>query len=106
MTDARIVLTTMALHENAVRIARQLIDERLVACVNIAPAGESFYRWQGKVDQALEYVLLMKTTTTKIEQLRERLLKLHAYEVPELLVIEVEQGTEPYLQWIRESVGE
>jgi periplasmic divalent cation tolerance protein len=106
MTDACIVLTTVALHETAIAMARTLVEERLAACVNVAPAVESIYWWQGKIDHSLEYVLMMKTSRGKVASLRERLLKLHPYEVPEFVVLAVETGGEAYLQWIRESVGE
>ena len=106
MTDACIVLTTVARHETAIAMARTLVEERLAACVNVAPAVESIYWWQGKIDHSLEYVLMMKTSRGKVASLRERLLKLHPYEVPEFVVLAVETGGEAYLQWIRESVGE
>jgi periplasmic divalent cation tolerance protein len=106
MTDARIVLTTVALHESAMTIARTLVQERLAACVNVATAVESIYWWQGKLEQSLEYVLMMKTTASKVDALRERLMALHSYDVPEFVVLSVEGGSEPYLSWIRESVAE
>ena len=105
MTDARIILTTVAIHETAMTIARTLVQERLVACVNVATAVESIYWWQGKLEQSLEYVLMMKTTAARIDPLRERLLALHPYEVPEFVVLPVESGSEAYLSWIRENVA-
>jgi periplasmic divalent cation tolerance protein len=105
MTDARIVLSTVALHDTAMSIARTLVQERLAACVNVATAVESIYWWQGKLEQSLEYVLMMKTTAAKVDALRERLLALHPYEVPEFVVLPVESGSEAYLAWIRESIA-
>ena len=105
MTDARIVFTTVALHETALTIARTLVEERLAACVNVSPAVESVYWWEGKLDQSLEYVVMMKTTAGKIDALRERLSKLHPYELPEFIVLPVEAGSDAYLNWIRDSVG-
>jgi len=105
MTEAKIILTTVALHEMAISIARTLVSERLAACVNITGAVESIYHWEGKLEQALEYVLIMKTTADKVEALRERLMQLHRYEIPEFLVLPVETGSEAYLKWIRESVS-
>lgn len=105
MTDARIIFTTVALHETGINIARTLVEERLAACVNLAPAVESIYWWQGKLDHSLEYVLMIKTTAAKVDALRERLLALHPYEVPEFVVLPVESGSEAYLGWIRESIG-
>lgn len=105
MTDARIALTTVALHERGLHIARTLVAEHLVACVNITPAVESIYFWEGKVEQALEYVLIMKTMADKVDALRERLLKLHAYDVPEFVVLPVESGADAYLNWIKATVS-
>jgi len=106
MTDARIVLTTVALHETAIAMARTLVQERLAACVNISPGVESIYWWQGRIEQTLEYVLMIKTTAAKIEALRERMMKLHLYELPEFVILPIEGGSEAYLQWIGESVAE
>ena len=104
MTDARIILTTVALHETAIKIARTLVEEHLAACVNITPAAESVYWWQGKIEQSLEYILMIKTSVDKVEALRARLLATHPYETPEFIVRAVEGGSEAYLAWIRESV--
>jgi periplasmic divalent cation tolerance protein len=104
MTDARVVLTTVALHETAITMARTLVEERLAACVNVSPGVESIYWWQGKIEQSLEYVLMIKTTAGKIGALRERVMKLHPYEVPEFVVLPIESGSEAYLNWISESV--
>lgn len=105
MTDARIVLSTVDLHETAMAIARALVEARLAACVNVAPAVESTYWWKGKIEHSLEYVMLMKTTENKLDALRERLLELHPYDVPEVVVLGVEGGSEAYLGWIRENVA-
>ena len=106
MTDARIVLTTVALHETAIAMARTLVQERLAACVNVSPGVESIYWWQEKLEQTLEYVLMIKTTAGKIDALRERMMKLHPYELPEFVILPIEGGSEAYLQWIGESVAE
>ena len=105
MTDARIVLTTVATHEVAIKMARTLVEEKLAACVKVAPAVESFYWWQGKLDHSLEYVLMIKSEAQKIDALRERLLNLHPYELPEFIVLPVESGSAPYLTWIHESLA-
>jgi periplasmic divalent cation tolerance protein len=105
MTDARIVLTTVALHETAIAMARTLVEERLAACVNVSPGVESIYWWQEKLEQTLEYVLMIKTTAGKIEALQERVMKLHPYEVPEFVVLPIESGSEAYLKWIGESLA-
>lgn len=105
MTEARVVLTTVALHETAITLAHALVEEHLVACVNVLPGVESVYWWEGKMEQSLEYTLVMKTTGDKVDALRERLHQLHPYEVPEFVVLPVEGGSDAYLAWIRESVA-
>jgi len=81
-------------------LARTLVDERLAACVQIVPGTESVYRWQGKVEQAREYLLLIKTGKACWPFLRERLLQLHPYEVPELLALDILDGAPGYLEWV------
>jgi periplasmic divalent cation tolerance protein len=86
---------------DAAAVARTLLGEQLVACVNILPLMQSHYRWQGGIESASERQLLMKTTMACVERLRERLATLHPYEVPEFLVIEASGGSEAYLEWLR-----
>jgi periplasmic divalent cation tolerance protein len=104
MTDKRIVLSTAGSQEEARKIAHALVERRLAACVNILPGVESMYRWQGKVETAAEWLLVMKTTAEAFPALREALRELHSYEVPECLMLTVEDGDAAYLQWIGESV--
>lgn len=105
MTDERIVLTTVGSEEEAKKIAHALVDGRLAACVNIVPRIESVYRWQGKVEEAQESLLIIKTTSAMISSLRDSLQQVHSYELPEFLVLAVEAGSEAYLNWVAESVG-
>ena len=104
MTDKRLVLTTCGSLEEARTIAHALVDRQLAACVNIAPQVESVYRWQGEVETATEWMLVIKTTLEASDRVREALLKLHSYELPECLEIAIEEGSAPYLEWIGESV--
>jgi periplasmic divalent cation tolerance protein len=105
MTAARLAITTVAQRDTAMSIARTLVEERLVACVNISSAVESIYWWEGKLEQSAEYVLLMKTTTDRVDTLKSRLLTLHPYDVPEFVILPIESGSEAYLAWITDSVG-
>jgi periplasmic divalent cation tolerance protein len=105
MTDKRLVLTTCGTAEEARRIARELIERRLAACVNIVPQIESVYRWKGEIESATEWLLIVKTTADACERLRYALVKLHSYDVPECIEIAIEDGSAPYLGWIGESVG-
>ena len=96
-----LVLTTAPITLDAAALARALLSEQLVACVNILPPMQSHYRWQGAIESASEHQIVMKTTMARVEPLRERLTTLHPYEVPEFLVIEAIGGSEAYLGWIR-----
>ncbi|HEX7770084.1 MAG TPA: divalent-cation tolerance protein CutA [Dokdonella sp.] len=86
--------------ETAARIAQALVDERLAACVQVLPGVVSTYRWQGKVEVAHEVLLLAKTSRDRIPALEARLLALHPYELPELIVLDAAGGLDPYLRWI------
>jgi len=104
MTDKRVVLTTCGSLEEARKIARAFIERRLAACVNIVPQVESVYRWQGKVETATEWLLVIKTTADRFVPLRDVLQELHSYETPECIAIEITDGSAAYLEWIGESV--
>ena len=104
MTDKRLVLTTCGSQEEAQRIAHELVQRRLAACVNIVPQIESVYRWQGKVETAPEWLLLIKTTAAAFDRLRQALSELHSYDIPECIEIGIEDGSAKYLEWIAESV--
>jgi periplasmic divalent cation tolerance protein len=104
MTDKRLVLTTCGSLEEARSIAQTLVERQLAACVNIAPQIESVYRWQGEVETAPEWLLVIKTTAEAFDRLRETLIELHSYEIPECIAIAVEDGSAAYLEWIGQSV--
>ena len=103
-TDARLVLTTAASIEEARSLGRTLVEEGLAACATLVPAVESIYRWQGKVESASETLLLLKTTVPHLTARESRLLALHAYDTPEILVLPVDSGSEAYLGWMRASL--
>jgi periplasmic divalent cation tolerance protein len=100
MTDALVVLVTAPTPERAAEIARALVEERLAACGNVVPGIRSIYRWEGEVQDDQEALLVLKTTRDRFEALRERVVALHPYQVPEVLALEVEAGSAPYLAWI------
>ncbi len=104
MTDKQIVLTTAGSQDEAHKIARTLVDRRLAACVNIIPQIQSIYRWQNKVEDAQEWLLLIKTTNQAFERVRDTIRELHSYELPECISISIEDGSAVYLDWIKESV--
>lgn len=100
MTDKVIVLSTCPSLEEAKRIGRGLVEERLAACVNILGGVESVYRWQGSVQESSEVMLVVKSRRDLLERLRERLANMHSYEVPEAIAIPVVDGLPAYLEWI------
>ncbi|GIX47403.1 MAG: divalent-cation tolerance protein CutA [Candidatus Tectimicrobiota bacterium] len=99
-----LVLSTLNDRQRAETIALTLVEERLVACVNIVGPALSVYHWQGKIERDEEYVLLMKTATSLTERLMARLQQLHPYEVPEILVLPIAAGAAAYLDWIARTV--
>ncbi|HYR19915.1 MAG TPA: divalent-cation tolerance protein CutA [Myxococcales bacterium] len=100
MTDALLVFTTLPSADKAAELAKALVEERLAACANLLPAIRSIYRWQGKLQDENEVLLLLKTRAEHLERLKLRILELHPYEVPEVLAVPVEAGYQPYLDWL------
>jgi periplasmic divalent cation tolerance protein len=101
---ARIVLTTTANPEEAARLGRALVEERLAACATLIPAVQSIYRWQGEIESSAETLLLLKTGPEQLASLEARLRELHSYQTPEFLVLEVEAASQPYLDWLQSSL--
>ena len=104
-TDAVVVLTTIATSDEAVTLIRELLDRRLIACGTVLPQSRSLYRWEGKVADETEAVLLLKTRSGCVEGLRRAFAELHPYKVPELLAIPVTGGLERYLGWINSETS-
>jgi periplasmic divalent cation tolerance protein len=104
-TDLVIVLTTVADDGAGEELARTLVEERLAACVNLHGAMASVYRWRGQIERDAERQLVIKTTRARVPALEARVKALHAYELPEFLVIPVESGSDAYVAWIRAEAG-
>jgi periplasmic divalent cation tolerance protein len=104
-SDARVVLTTVANPEEAERLARTLVEERLAACATLVPNVRSIYRWQGKVEDSTETMLLIKTGVEQLASLEARILTLHSYETPEFLVLGVDAGSAGYINWLMASLS-
>lgn len=104
-TGARVVLVTAPDAAAAEELVGTLVEEGVVACGNILPGIRSIYRWEGRVENSTEALVLFKTTVDGAARLAERVPALHPYDVPEVLVLPVEAGHRPYLDWIAESVG-
>jgi periplasmic divalent cation tolerance protein len=105
VSEPIVVLTTVARAEDAEYIAREMVERRLAACVNVLPPITSVYRWQGEVTREAEHLLLMKTHRDRFEALRARLVEIHPYETPEVIALPVTAGHAPYLQWIDENLA-
>ena len=103
MTDKRIVLSTAGSEQEARKIAHILVKRRLAACVNIVPQIQSIYRWKGEIESAQEWLLLIKTRADKFPAVRDAIGELHSYEVPECIVVEIEDGSPRYLQWLEKA---
>ncbi|MEJ2528677.1 MAG: divalent-cation tolerance protein CutA [Gammaproteobacteria bacterium] len=95
-----IVLCSCPTQESAERIANHLVENRLAACVNVSSPVRSVYRWQGAIETADEYMLSIKTTTSRYDELELAILSVHPYELPEIVAIPVETGLQNYLGWI------
>ncbi|CAN5247674.1 divalent-cation tolerance protein CutA [soil metagenome] len=104
-TDAVVVLTTVASEEEAVNLVRGLLDQRLIACGTLMPGARSFYRWEGKVADEQEVVLLLKTRSASVSRLEKAFEELHPYKLPELLVLPVTAGLIRYLDWISQETS-
>jgi periplasmic divalent cation tolerance protein len=105
MTDYLQVTTTIDSQEQAQKLARQLVERRLAACVQVLGPATSTYFWQGRVEEAGEWVCVAKTTQLKYPALEDAILKLHPYEVPEVLTTPIVAGNKAYLDWIDQELG-
>jgi periplasmic divalent cation tolerance protein len=106
MTDALVVLVTVPDPGTGAELARALVEERLAACGNVLPGLRSIYRWEGQLHDEAEALLVLKTTRARFEALREAVLRMHPYQVPEVIALPVEAGSAPYLAWLAAQVGE
>ncbi|MCX7556396.1 divalent-cation tolerance protein CutA [Xanthomonadaceae bacterium JHOS43] len=95
-----LVLCACPTREHAQTIARSLVEHHLAACVNLLPAVQSIYRWQGGIETAEETLLLIKTRAERLEELKVHVLMLHPYELPEIIAVTIDSGLDRYLQWI------
>ena len=103
MGDKIIVLTTFPDLAGAESLAHELVSRKLAACVNILPSMTSIYRWQDKIETGREHQLVIKTQAHRLERIEQWIDKCHPYELPELLVLPVQDGAKDYLTWITEA---
>lgn len=100
-----VVLTTTPDIWEAESLAEKIVKEKLAACVQVMPQMTSFYFWEGEVQKEGEHLLLIKTLRESYDALEEFILSNHSYEVPEIVAIEAERISDPYLSWMREYIG-
>jgi periplasmic divalent cation tolerance protein len=98
-----IVMTTLPADADGPAFGRKLVEERLAACVNLLPAMESVFRWEGQLEQDTERQVVIKTSRERIAALWDRIRELHPYEVPEFIVLPILDGSDAYLRWLGES---
>ena len=100
MTEYIIILITASDEEEAARLSQIIVGERLAACVNIIRAVRSIYRWQGRIEDGQEVLLIIKTKRSLFERLQKRVKELHSYSVPEIIALPLVKGSEQYLNWL------
>ncbi len=102
--SAVIILCTINSQDSAKSIARSLVEEKLCACVNIIPNVCSVYRWEDKIEIDEEFLMLIKTGKHLIEKIKSRIIELHSYDVPEVVVLDISDGSKAYLDWIGNNI--
>lgn len=102
MTDIIVVFTTMNSEKEAKKLAYLLVEEKLAACVNLVPKIKSFYEWDGEVHNETEHLLIIKAPRSKVDRLRSFIDKVHPYEVPEFVALNVEESLPDYMQWVKD----
>jgi periplasmic divalent cation tolerance protein len=104
-TDVRVILVTCGSEEEAVKVGRALVERKLAACVNIVPGVRSIYRWEGKVHDDREHLLIVKTSLARWKEIAEAVRELHSYACPETIALPVSEGAGRYLAWVEEETS-
>ena len=104
MSPYVVVIVTAANREEAVKIVRSLLEERLIACANIVGPVSSIFWWEGKIDEASEFLVFMKSHENHFERLSERVTEIHSYDVPEIIALPIIKGSPSYLEWLSDSL--
>ena len=105
MSDSLVVFVTSGSEEEALKIAHALVEERLAACVNLVSPIRSIYRWEGKICDEKEWLLVMKTHMGRFDALEKRVKALHSYSVPEIIALPIVTGSPSYLNWLKEMTS-
>ena len=103
MSEFMVILVTCGSEEEALSIARTLVEERLAACVNLVSPVRSIYRWEGKIWDEKEWLLIIKTQKQRFEELERKVKSLHSYSVPEIIGLPIIEGSSSYLYWLKET---
>ena len=104
MTDKVVIMVTAAKRRECRKIARRLVEAKLAACVNITQAVESLYRWEGKIADEKEFVLLIKSTRDLFPEIKAEISRIHSYHTPEIICLPIIDGSRNYLQWLSDCV--
>jgi periplasmic divalent cation tolerance protein len=104
VTDKVVILVTTASLREAKQIAKHLVDAKLAACVNVSTPIRSIYRWEGKIADAKEYQLFIKSTRDLFPEIKAAISKIHSYHTPEIICLPIIDGSRNYLQWVGDSV--
>ncbi|MEP6536902.1 MAG: divalent-cation tolerance protein CutA [Bryobacteraceae bacterium] len=105
MTDKIVVFTACGSPEEARNLARHLVEVRVAACVNVVPGALSFFRWEGEISESPEWLLIIKTTRPRLDELKLELRRIHSYTVPEVVALPIVDGSDDYLNWIEREVS-
>jgi periplasmic divalent cation tolerance protein len=101
-TEFIVVFVTCGSEEEALKIARSLVEDHLAACVNLVSPVRSIYRWKGKIWDEKEWILIIKTQRKRFEELEKRVKSFHSYSVPEIISLPIVEGSSSYLKWVEE----
>jgi periplasmic divalent cation tolerance protein len=104
MTDKIVIFVAVGNSSDAALLAKSLVEKRLAACANLIPGISSWYWWEGRVNQDQEVLLMIKTSRDKFAALEKEVLRLHSYAVPEIIAVQIVEGSKNYLNWIEESL--
>ena len=101
--DAMLVLSTVSSLDDGKKLAHALVEERLAACVTLQPNVTSVYEWKGAIEEESECLVFIKTRRKRLRALKQRLVELHSYDVPELIALPITDGSRAYLNWVKEQ---
>ncbi len=105
MTEIRVVLVTVPDEKTGLEMARSLVEENLAACVNLLPGVRSIYRWEDRIEDDPELLLIIKTSAASLERLSRRVAEIHPYDEPEIISLPVDGGSRGYLDWVLKETG-